>query len=135
MARIDAFFRLMNSQGASDLHMMAGSPPCLRVRGDIEPVKYHELSHDELMEMLFEITPEHKLKTFEETGDIDFAYELEGMSRYRANFFRQSHGVGAVFRQILLLEEPLVLFRRCSVVTPGTRRDLQTWSKLTCCDG
>ncbi len=100
MARIDAFFRLMNSQGASDLHMMAGNPPCLRIRGDIEPVKYQELSHDELMEMLFEITPEHKLKVFEETGDIDFAYEIEGMSRFRANFFRQAHGVGAVFRQI-----------------------------------
>ncbi len=100
MARIDAFFRLMNSQGASDLHMMAGSPPCLRIRGDIEPVKYPELSHDELMEMLFEITPEQKLKVFEETGDIDFAYEIEGMGRFRANFFRQTHGTGAVFRQI-----------------------------------
>ena len=100
MARIDAFFRLMNSQGASDLHMMAGSPPCLRVRGDIEPVKYHELSHDELMSMLAEITPEHKMKVFQETGDVDFAYELPGLSRYRANYFRQAHGVGAVFRQI-----------------------------------
>lgn len=100
MAKIDAFFRLMNSQGASDLHMMAGSPPCLRVRGDIEPIKYHELTHDELMEMLAEITPQSKLKLFEETGDIDFAYELPGISRYRVNFFRQVSGVGAVFRQI-----------------------------------
>ena len=80
--------------------MMAGCPPCLRIRGDIEPVKYPELSHDELMDMLFEITPEQKLKTFEETGDIDFAYEIEGMGRFRANFFRQTHGTGAVFRQI-----------------------------------
>ena len=100
MARIDAFFRLMNTQGASDLHMTSGSPPCLRIRGDIEPVKYPELSHDELMEMLFEITPEHKLKQFEETGDIDFAYEIEGLGRFRANYFRQEQGAGAVFRQI-----------------------------------
>ncbi len=100
MAKIDAFFRLMNTQGASDLHMMSGSPPCLRVQGDIEPIKYHELTHDELMDMLAEITPEHKLKEFEETGDVDFAYELPGVSRYRANFFRQIKGVGAVFRQI-----------------------------------
>jgi twitching motility protein PilT len=100
MAKIDAFFRLMSSQGASDLHMMAGCPPCLRIQGDVEPVKYHELTSDELLEMLAEITPEHKLKEFEETGDIDFAYELPGVSRYRANFFRQVNGVGAVFRHI-----------------------------------
>ncbi|MBI4607291.1 MAG: type IV pilus twitching motility protein PilT [Planctomycetes bacterium] len=100
MAKIDAFFRLMNSQGASDLHMMSGSPPCLRIQGDIEPIKYHELTSDELTEMLAEITPEKKMKEFEETGDVDFAYELPEVSRYRANFLRQVNGVGAVFRQI-----------------------------------
>ncbi|MFN0058779.1 MAG: type IV pilus twitching motility protein PilT [Planctomycetota bacterium] len=100
MAKIDAFFRLMNTQGASDLHLMSGSPPCLRVRGDVEPVKYHELADDELLAMLAEITPEPKLKEFEENGDVDFAYELAGVSRYRGNLFRQTHGVGAVFRQI-----------------------------------
>jgi len=39
MAKIDAFFRLMNSQGASDLHIMAGGSPCLRIHGDVEPIK------------------------------------------------------------------------------------------------
>jgi twitching motility protein PilT len=100
MAKIDAFFRLMNSQGASDLHMVAGSPPCLRIQGDIETVKYHELTSDELLEMLSEITPEYKLKQFEESGDVDFGYEIPGVSRYRANLYRQAHGVAAVFRQI-----------------------------------
>ncbi|MEM7202315.1 MAG: type IV pilus twitching motility protein PilT [Planctomycetota bacterium] len=100
MARIDAFFRLMNAQGASDLHMAAGCPPCLRVSGDLEPVKYKELDSDELLEMLAEITPEHKLKQFEETGDVDFAYELAGIGRFRANYLRHGDGVGAVFRQI-----------------------------------
>ncbi|MEM7261399.1 MAG: PilT/PilU family type 4a pilus ATPase, partial [Planctomycetota bacterium] len=100
MAKIDAFFRLMNSQGASDLHMTSGSPPCLRIRGDMEPVKYHELTEDELWSMLAEITSEEKLKHFEETGDLDFAYELPGVSRYRANYYRHAKGLGAVFRQI-----------------------------------
>jgi twitching motility protein PilT len=100
MARIDAFFRLMNAQGASDLHLASSCPPCLRVQGDLEPVKYKELESDELLSMLAEITPEHKLKEFEETGDVDFAYELAGIGRFRANYLRQSHGVGAVFRQI-----------------------------------
>jgi twitching motility protein PilT len=100
MAKIDAFFRLMNAQGASDLHICAGAPPCLRIQGDLEPVKYKELDSDELMEMLAEIAPPQKLKDFEESGDVDFAYELPNVSRYRANFLRQSNGVAAVFRQI-----------------------------------
>jgi len=100
MANIDAFLRLMYSQGASDLHMIAGAPPCLRIQGDVEPVKYHELCHDELMTMISEITPEYKRKDFEATGDVDFAYELPGVSRYRVNLFQQAHGLGAVFRQI-----------------------------------
>jgi twitching motility protein PilT len=50
--------------------------------------------------MLYEITPEHKVKVFEETGDVDFAYEIPGLARYRANFFRQKNGVAAVFREI-----------------------------------
>jgi len=100
MAKIDAFFRLMNAQGASDLHMAAGSQPCLRIHGDLEPVKYHELANDELLALLGEIAPEGRMKQFEETGDVDFAYEITGLGRYRANYFRQAAGAGAVFRQI-----------------------------------
>ncbi len=100
MAKIDAFFKLMNEQGASDLHLISGQPPALRIRGDIERVKYKVLDSDDLRSMLYEITPEHKVKTFEETGDVDFAYEIPGLARYRANFFMQRRGVGAVFREI-----------------------------------
>jgi len=100
MAKIDAFFKLMNEQGASDLHLAAGSPPILRIRGDIERIKYKVLDNDDLRGMLYEIAPEGKIKTFEETGDIDFGYEIPGLARYRANFFMQKNGVGAVFREI-----------------------------------
>jgi len=100
MAKIDAFFKLMNEQGASDLHLVAGSPPALRIRGDIERIKYKILDNDDLRGMLYEIAPEQKIKLFEETGDIDFGYEIPGLARYRANFFMQKNGVGAVFREI-----------------------------------
>ena len=50
--------------------------------------------------MLYEIAPEQKVKQFEESGDIDFGYEIPGLARYRANFFMQKNGVGAVFREI-----------------------------------
>ncbi len=100
MAKIDAFFKLMNEQGASDLHLTSGLPPALRIRGEIERIKYKVLDNDDLRGMLYEIAPEQKIKHFEETGDIDFGYEIPGLARYRANFFMQKNGVGAVFREI-----------------------------------
>jgi len=100
VAKIDAFFKLMNEQSASDLHLVAGSQPILRVHGDMERVKYKILGNDELKAMLYEIAPEDKIKTFEETGDIDFAYEIPNLARYRANYFQQKWGIGAVFREI-----------------------------------
>jgi twitching motility protein PilT len=100
MAKIDAFFKLMNEQGASDLHLTSGQPPALRIRGEIERIKYKILDNDDLRGMLYEIAPEQKIKVFEESGDIDFGYEIPGLARYRANFFMQKNGVGAVFREI-----------------------------------
>ncbi|MDX9820839.1 MAG: type IV pilus twitching motility protein PilT [Syntrophales bacterium] len=100
MATIDAFFKLMNEQGASDLHLVSGQQPALRIRGEIERIKYDTLTNDGLKAMLYEITPEHKIKTFEECGDVDFAYEIPGLARYRANFFMQKYGCAAVFREI-----------------------------------
>ncbi|RLB19374.1 MAG: type IV pili twitching motility protein PilT [Deltaproteobacteria bacterium] len=100
MAQIDAFFKLMNEKGASDLHLVAGQQPVLRIDGELERVKYKVLDNDTLKAMLYEIAPEEKVKVFEETGDVDFAYEIPGLARYRANFFQQKNGVGAVFREI-----------------------------------
>ena len=100
MAKIDAFFQLMHDQGASDLHLVTGQQPIIRIRGDIERVRYNVLDNDELKGMIYEIAPEHKVKQFEETGDVDFAYEVPKMARYRANFFMQRNGVAAVFREI-----------------------------------
>jgi len=100
MAKIDAFFKLMHDQKASDLHLVSGLPPALRINGEMERVKYHVLDDDGLKGMLYEIAPEDKVKVFEETGDVDFGYEIPGLARYRANFFMQKNGVAAVFREI-----------------------------------
>ncbi|OGQ96331.1 MAG: type IV pili twitching motility protein PilT [Deltaproteobacteria bacterium RIFOXYD12_FULL_57_12] len=100
MAQIDAFFKLMNEQGASDLHMVAGQQPHLRIRGEMEQVKYKVMENDELKALLYEICPEEKIKVFEENGDVDFGYEIPGLARYRANFFQQNYGIGSVFREI-----------------------------------
>jgi len=100
MAKIDAFFNLMFEQNASDLHLATGNPPILRIRGELQRVDFPPLENDSLKAMLYEIAPEYKIKLFEETGDVDFGYEIPNVSRFRANFFNQKNGVGAVFRQI-----------------------------------
>jgi twitching motility protein PilT len=100
MAKIDAFFQLMHDQQASDLHLVSGQQPAIRIRGEIERIKYDVLTNDALKVLLYEITPEHKIKQFEETGDVDFAYEISSLARYRANYFQQKYGVAAVFREI-----------------------------------
>jgi twitching motility protein PilT len=100
MAKIDAFFNLMFEQKASDLHLSSGNPPILRINGELHRVDYPPLESDTLKGMLYEITPEYKVKVYEESGDVDFGYEIPGVSRFRANFFNQKNGCSAVFRQI-----------------------------------
>jgi twitching motility protein PilT len=100
MAKIDAFFNLMFEQKASDLHMSSGNPPILRINGEMQRVDFPPLESDALKTMLYEISPDYKIKQFEETGDVDFGYEIPNISRFRVNFFNQKNGVAAVFRQI-----------------------------------
>ena len=100
MSRIDAFFKLMTEQKASDLHLSTNSPPMLRINGDLVRVDFPALKNDELKTMVYEIAPEGKIKVFEETSDVDFGYEIPGVARYRANFFQQKYGISAVFRLI-----------------------------------
>src|SRR6478609_2105527 len=100
MAKIDAFFNLMFEQKASDLHLSSGNPPILRINGELHRVDFPPLESDNLKGMLYEIAPEYKIKVYEETGDVDFGYEIPGVARYRANFFNQKYGVAAVFREI-----------------------------------
>src|SRR3954453_1787647 len=100
MARIDSFFKLMAEQKASDLHLATNNPPMLRINGDLVRVDFPPLANDDLKAMVYEIAPEGKIKTFEETCDVDFGYEVPGVARYRANFFQQKYGITAVFRLI-----------------------------------
>jgi twitching motility protein PilT len=100
MAKIDAFFNLMFEQKASDLHMTSGNPPMLRINGELQRVDYPPLENDTLKTMLYETAPDYKIKQFEETGDVDFGYEIPNISRFRVNFYNHRNGIAAAFRQI-----------------------------------
>jgi twitching motility protein PilT len=98
---INAMLRAMKSMGASDLHMSCTMPPLVRKDGEMKPVPgFPALTPESMMQLLREIAPEKNRSEFEERSDTDFAYAIEGLSRFRANMFRDRHGPGAVFRAI-----------------------------------
>jgi twitching motility protein PilT len=100
VAKLDELFDRMVEAGASDLHLVAGECPVLRVHGSLERMNLQPLDDDVLRAMLYEIAPAQKIKQFEETGDIDFGYEVGGLARFRANYFASKDGCGAAFRLI-----------------------------------
>jgi len=101
MARIDELFHYLQDHQGSDLHLAAGLEPRIRVHGSLEPVAgWSVLTHDALLAVLREIATDAQWDDYEECGDLDFAYGLEGVARFRANFLRQENGCGAVFRII-----------------------------------
>lgn len=100
MARIDALFNMMKEQGASDLHLSSGNPPIFRLRGEMVRLNFKVLAHDEIKTILFEILSEKQKAQFEETKDLDFAYEVPGVARFRGNIMMQYRGIAAVFRII-----------------------------------
>ncbi len=100
MAEIDRLFNYMMENDASDLHLSSGSKPKIRKHGELEDMDAPELTDDALQKMLFEITSEQQKEVFLSKKDLDFAYEIPGVSRFRANFFEQKRGTGAVFRVI-----------------------------------
>jgi twitching motility protein PilT len=100
MAKLDQLFTLMKQQNASDLHLTTGSPPILRLHGEIVKLEYHDLSGEECQGLIFEILTEKQKKLFMEKWELDCSYSLEGVGRFRVNVFVQRLGIGAVFRII-----------------------------------
>src|SRR3954469_4738691 len=100
MNKIDRFLKLMNDRGASDFHLTVGRPPMLRASGLMESIRYRTISEIDFAEMLKPVTPERLWTEYLASGDVDFAYEIPGVARYRVNLFRQQRGGGAVFRVI-----------------------------------
>jgi twitching motility protein PilT len=100
MALIDTIIRAVKDYDASDLHLTTGSPPVLRVDGDIIVLQHEPLTNQATEQFLYEIMSEEDRRAFERTKDIDFAYEIKGVVRLRCNAFEQMKGIGAVLRLI-----------------------------------
>src|SRR5262245_47725498 len=87
-------------EGASDVHLVSGEPPRVRIHGDMKRVEHPPLSPEDVHGMIFDIMSDALRKNFQETNDVDFSFELGDIARFRVNVFRQRKGEGAVFRLI-----------------------------------
>ena len=100
MHDLDQFLQIVARQGASDFHIAEGQPPKIRMHGDIIPIRAEPISHDEAARMLSDVCGPHDWEVFNQRGDLDFAYQMDEHSRFRANYFKQSKGYAAAFRLI-----------------------------------
>ncbi len=101
MARIDTLFRRMIAEKGSDLHLAQGERPKIRVHGELKALSDEpRLEEEPLREMLRELAGIERFEQYESKGDLDFAYSLGQEARFRANYLKQWHGYGAVFRII-----------------------------------
>jgi len=99
---IDGLFRLMCERGASDLHLCVGMPPLVRKDGSIQPLEPNTPALDSaaVTSLIEPIMPAKNREEFAQRHDTDFAYEIAGLARFRANVFMDRKGSGAVFRVI-----------------------------------
>jgi twitching motility protein PilT len=98
---MDNLLRQLVEQAGSDLHLRCGEPPILRRHGEMVRLEDEPpLDDPTLLRMLNVIMPERNRSEYSETNDTDFAYEISGLARFRANAFRERKGAGAVLRVI-----------------------------------
>jgi twitching motility protein PilT len=99
-ADLRALLKAIVEAKASDLHLSVGAPPIARMRGDMVAFQAPPLDSRETRDALYELIDEAQRIHFEEHHELDFAFEIPGVSRFRANFFEQRRGPAAVFRVI-----------------------------------
>jgi twitching motility protein PilT len=100
MSLINEFLRSMYMRKGSDLHVIAGDPPRMRVHGDLITLDNQRLDAEELRSELFQIMSEQSIAQFNKHDSADFAHAIPDVARFRVNVFRHLNGVGAVFRGI-----------------------------------
>ncbi|MEP6732551.1 MAG: type IV pilus twitching motility protein PilT [bacterium] len=99
-AALDVLLRKIVELGASDLHLRCGEPPIVRLHGEMKRLEQPVLDQETVSQMLRSIMPERNRQEFTDTNDTDYAYEIAGVARFRANAMKDRNGPAAVFRQI-----------------------------------
>ena len=100
MADIQEFLKIMVDRGASDLHITVGSPPMIRVNGELNPLPYPALGQSDTKNLCYSLLTDGQKHRFEEDWELDFSFAVRGLSRFRGNLFNQKGAVGGAFRTI-----------------------------------
>jgi twitching motility protein PilT len=104
LAEIDRFLEFLVEHDGSDLMIMSGSRAVVRIHGELRPITFGSnsdvLTDDVVRPLVYEILSNRQIKILEEEGELDLAYELPGVSRFRSNVYMQSHGIAVAFRAI-----------------------------------
>jgi len=90
----------MIEKNATDLHLIAGSPPLYRIYGELYPVGEETLSKSEVQKLAYSVMTEEEKKRFEEEWEIDFSFGIPGFARFRANVYKQNGSVAVAIRMI-----------------------------------
>jgi twitching motility protein PilT len=98
--RLHTFLELAVHQGGSDLHLVTGQLPCIRIAGVLNRVRFRELSLEDMEQILIEFMTERQIAELNERSAVDFAYDVPGLGRFRANVYRHAHGLAAALRVI-----------------------------------
>jgi twitching motility protein PilT len=98
---LDDLLRHANKNGASDLHLTAGMPPCMRVNGAVQPIEgLDKLDNEAIRTMIFGVLPQALRERFEAEKELDTSHSIVGVGRFRLNVFQQRNTVAAVLRSI-----------------------------------
>ncbi len=97
---MEELLRLVVQQGGTDLHLSANRPPYLRLDDRLVPTEHQPLSGDDLKELIYSLIGPDKIERFERWKELDFAFSIEGLARFRANYFVQQGYVGAAIRML-----------------------------------
>lgn len=97
---LETILRKARDLDASDVHLVAGHKPMLRIHTVMHPLEHDVLATDEMERALESLLSPNQLKIFNENNDLDFSHEIDGLGRYRANAHRQRHGVGVAMRLV-----------------------------------
>jgi twitching motility protein PilT len=98
--RLHTFLELAVKQGGSDLHLVTGQLPCIRIAGVLHRVRFRELSLEDVEQILLEFMNERQIAELNQTCAVDFAYEVPELGRFRVNVYRHARGLAAALRVI-----------------------------------
>ena len=121
MAKVDTYLKKLHDLGGSDLHLNTGVPAKVRVHGDLRAIGKEDIGAEEMNALIDEILTDRCREIYSEKNDVDFAYEITDLARFRVSAFMTRTGPGIVFRYIPQEILPLEKLRVPEIILKYTK--------------